>query len=170
MIPGTSEESLTLCAPSERPEDGLEDQDAVEAPPPVDLPTWTEDDLVLLAQTIYAEADICRPVRAKAAVAWCVLNRLDAGDYGDTIREVVTAPHQFAWTEDRPVVPEYIDLAEDVLQRWRAEKAGEEDVGRVLPAEYLFFDGDGWVNHFRITYENTGDEWDWTLPDPYGEG
>lgn len=133
---------------------------------------WTEDDLVLLAQTVYAEADICRTTAKKAAVVWCVLNRLDTGRYGDSIREVVTAPHQFAWAEDRPVVPEYIELAEDVLERWAAEKAGQEDVGRVLPAEYLFFEGDGWENYFDTSFpvDMGGDVWGWTLPDPYGEG
>lgn len=161
--------SLALCVPSERPEGVLKIPDELEAPPPVELPTWTEDDLVLLAQTVFAEADICRTVKEKAAVVWCVLNRLDDGGYGDTIREVVTAPHQFAWTEDRPVMPEYIVLAEDVLLRWRAEKAGEEGMGRVLPAEYLFFEGDGWANHFRVAYLDTGAEWDWSLPDPYGD-
>ena len=85
---------------------------------------------------------------------------------------MVTAPYQFAWTEDRPVLPELVELAEDVLIRWSAEKAGKKDVGRVLPVEYLFFDGDEWAeaNHFRTTYENTGAEWGWTLPDPYEEG
>lgn len=133
---------------------------------------WTEDDLVLLAQTIYAEADICRTQKEKAAVVWCILNRLDAGRYGDTIREVVTAPNQFAWSGDRPVVPEYIELAEDVLKRWAAEKEGQEDVGRVLPAGYLFFEGDGWVNHFDTSFpvDMGGNVWAWTLPDPYGEG
>lgn len=170
VITWDPEAMLALCVPSERPEGMTKTPDELEAPPPVDLPTWTDDDLVLLAQTVFAEADICRTVKEKAAVVWCVLNRLDDGRWGDTIREVVTAPHQFAWTEDRPVRPEYITLAEDVLQRWRAEKTGEEGVGRVLPAEYLFFEGDGWVNHFRVAYLDTSSEWDWTLPDPYGEG
>jgi len=171
VITWTPEEKLALCAPSERP-GGAEEipDDEEESPPPVDLPAWTDDDLVLLAQTIFAEADICRTTKEKAAVVWCVLNRLDTGRWGDTIQEVVTAPHQFAWTEDRPVVPEYIDLARDVLQRWRAEKAGAEGVGRVLPAEYLFFEGDGWVNHFRVAYLDARSEWGWTLPDPYEEG
>lgn len=154
---------LSMYEPGKRPED----THAAEAPVP-----WTEDDLELLAQTVYAEADICRTTREKAAVVWCVLNRLDAGRYGDSIREVVTAPNQFAWTEDRPVIPEYIELAEDVLRRWRDEKAGQEDVGRVLPAEYLFFEGDGWENYFDTSFPvgEAAGEWSWTLPDPYGEG
>lgn len=154
---------LSMYEPGKRPED----THAAEAPVP-----WTEDDLELLAQTVYAEADICRTTREKAAVVWCVLNRLDAGRYGDSIREVVTAPNQFAWTEDRPVIPEYIELAEDVLRRWRDEKAGQEDVGRVLPAEYLFFEGDGWENYFDTSFpvDVDGCVWGWTLPDPHGEG
>ena len=154
---------LALYGPGER----AEDTPATEGPVP-----WTEDDLELLAQTVYAEADICLTTREKAAVVWCVLNRLDAGRYGDSIRDVVTAPNQFAWTEDRPVVPEYIELAEDVLRRWRDEKTGQEDVGRVLPAEYLFFEGDGWENYFDTSFpvDVGGDVWGWTLPDPYGEG
>lgn len=154
---------LALYGPGEL----AEDTPATEGPVP-----WTEDDLELLAQTVYAEADICLTTREKAAVVWCVLNRLDAGRYGDSIREVVTAPHQFAWSEDRPVVQEYIELAEDVLERWAAEKAGQENVGRVLPAEYLFFEGDGWENHFTTTFPvgEAAGEWAWTLPDPYREG
>lgn len=155
--------TMALYGPGERPGD-------VSTTPGPEL--WTDDDLVLLAQTIFAEADICQTTKEKAAVVWCVLNRLDAGRYGDTIREVVTAPHQFAWTEDRPVIPAYIELAEDVLERWAAEKAGKKNVGRVLPAEYLFFEGDGWVNYFDDTFpvDMDGDVWAWTLPDPYGEG
>ena len=53
---------------------------------------------------------------------------------------------------------------------WGAEKAGEEDVGRTLPADYLFFEGDGAENHFRKEYEKTGETWDWSLPDPYEGG
>ncbi len=159
VISWTPEGFGALCVPTEPPEEGRE----AAAP-------WSEDDLVLLAQTIYAEAAICRTTRERAAVVWCVLNRLDTGIWGGTIREVVTYRNQFAWTEDRPVVPEYVELAEDVLLRWMAEKMGQKDVGRVLPAEYLYFEGDGRENHFRIAYRDTGAEWSWTLPDPYAEG
>lgn len=155
--------TLVLYGAGERP------GDVSTTPEPV---PWTEDDLVLLAQTIYAEAHVCKTTRERAAVVWCVLNRLDAGRYGDSIREVVTAPYQFAWSEDRPVVPAYIELAEDVLRRWAAEKEGREDVGLVLPAGYLFFEGDGRENHFTTTFPvgEADGEWAWTLPDPYGEG
>lgn len=88
---------------------------------------------------------------------------------GDTIAEVVTAPHQFAYDAGAPVADELRQLAEDVLERWRREKKGETDVGRVLPAEYVFFDGDGSHNHFRREYEHTGEYWGFEGENPYVE-
>lgn len=76
---------------------------------------------------------------------------------------------QFAYYESSPVTPELEALARDVLERWQAEQRGAEGVGRTLPEDYFFFEGDGLRNHFRKTYEKTGATWDWSLPDPYGE-
>lgn len=134
----------------------------------VQEPLWTQQEIEMLAKTIWAEARGVPSTARQAAVVWCVLNRLDAGGYGDTIAEVVSAPYQFAYSPDNPLSGEYIVLAEDVLLRWGAEKAGVEDVGRTLPADYLFFEGDGYENHFRKEYGKTGETWDWSLPDPYG--
>ncbi len=105
----------------------------------------------------------------RAAVAWCVLNRVDAQGYGmgDTIAEVVTFQGQYAgYSPAFPVTDELYTLAVDVLTRWERERTGETDVGRVLPAEYLWFDGDGVTNTYRDAYIG-GAVWGWTLPDPY---
>lgn len=131
---------------------------------------WTYQEIEMLAKTIWAEARGVKSTAQQAAVVWCVLNRVDAGGYGETIAEVVSAPYQFAYDPASPVTGEFLILAEDVLLRWGAEKAGEEDVGRTLPADYLFFEGDGAENHFRKEYEKTGETWDWSLPDPYEGG
>ena len=96
-----------------------------------------------------------------------ILNRYDAGIYGSSIEEVITAPHQFAYSEESPATAELIELADDVLQRWWAEKTGETNVGRTLPEDYFFFEGDGAHNHYRTTYEKTGETWDWSYTDPY---
>lgn len=118
----------------------------------------------LMARTIYAEARGCSTME-QAAVAWCVLNRVDAG-YGD-IEAVLTAPHQFAsWSGE--IEQEQLDIAADVLIRWEREKAGEADVGRVLPSEYLWFTGRAGHNWFRDTYEGDGSYWDWNCNNPYG--
>lgn len=43
---------------------------------------------------------------------------------------------------------------------------GEENVGRVLPAEYCFFTGDGRRNRFTTEWKST-DCFGWTLESPY---
>lgn len=47
-----------------------------------------------------------------------------------------------------------------------AERDGKENVGRVLPAEYCFFTGDGRRNHFTTEWKST-DCFGWTLESPY---
>ena len=53
-----------------------------------------------------------------------------------------------------------------MLSRREREKAGEKNVGRILPPEYMWFYGDGWHNHFRDSYRG-GNRWDWSLDNPY---
>lgn len=130
---------------------------------------WTYEEVEMLAKTIWAEARGVPSTARQAAVAWCALNRLDAGTFGDTLAEVLSKPYQFAYDPASPVTDEFLALADDVLYRWYLEKTGVEGVGRTLPEDYLFFEGDGLENHFRKEYEKTGDTWDWSLPDPYGE-
>lgn len=60
----------------------------------------------------------------------------------------------------------WLSLPADVLTRYRAERDGEENVGRVLPAEYCFFTGDGRRNHFTMKWKST-DCFGWTLESPY---
>ena len=103
----------------------------------------------------------------KAACVWCVLNRVDDPRFPDTVLEVLEAPYQFAgYSADYPVLPELATLAADVLIRYQAERDGETNVGRVLPAEYLYFTGDGRNNHFTIGWKDV-ETWDWSLQNPY---
>lgn len=127
-----------------------------------------EDDVIMIAKTLYGE---CRGVKSKmeqAAVAWCILNRVDSKGYacGESIEYVVTFPHQFAYDPDAPVWESLKEIAYDVLIRWHNEKQGAENVGRVLPAEYLYFIGDGKRNHFSIEWKST-EYWNWSLTNPY---
>ena len=122
-----------------------------------------KDAATYIAQTVWAEARGCSKTE-QAAVIWCILNRVDAG-YGDII-SVITAPNQFAYHATNPCTSEHYNLALDVLDRWEQEKAGVDNVGRVLPKSYLWFHGDGLRNHFRNAYKN-GTRWDWSLPSPY---
>lgn len=126
-----------------------------------------ETDVEYIAKTVYGEALIVKSDTRRAAVVWCILNRVDAKGYPNTIEGVVTAPYQFSgYDPDHPVTEELRDLAVDVLQRWNAEKNGETKVGRVLPEGYCFFVGDGFENYFTDEWKGT-DYWDWSLPSPY---
>lgn len=136
-----------------------------EPEPEVTPQPWTDEEVIVLAKMLWGEARGVSSDAEKAACVWCVLNRVDHG-YGD-ITAVVTAPYQFVgYREGNPVDDELITLCIDVLSRWYAEREGRVEVGRVLPADYLWFSGDGERNHFRNAYRG-GDRWDWSLPSPY---
>lgn len=129
-----------------------------------------EEEAVYIAKTIYGEARGCTATE-QAAVAWCILNRVDdeSGLWPDDVIGVVTQANQFAgYDPDHPVLSELHEVAMDVLERWQREKAGETDVGRVLPEEYCYFHGDGKHNYFRQEYEG-GPVWNWSLESPYEE-
>lgn len=131
-------------------------------------PTWqplSSHEVELIAKTIWGEARGVHSKTERAAVAWCILNRVDAT--GKTIEEVITEPHQFIGYDEQSECPqEFRDLAVDVLTRWQAEKNGTENAGRVLPADYLYFTGDGKHNHFTKEWRD-GDPYTWTLESPY---
>lgn len=129
---------------------------------------YTEDEVVMIAKLLYRECGDVPSDTEKACVAWTVCNRVDSDDFnGNTITEIVTTRHQFAYYCDTPVCDELYDLALDVLTRWNSERNGEVSVGRVLPKDYCFFFGDGLHNHFRNAYKGSYSIWDYSLPSPY---
>lgn len=137
----------------------------VESREPVKL--YTEADVDMLARLIYTEARGVASTTEQAAVVWVVLNRLDNPERVESsIVEVVCAPYQFDYRPWVPVTPEFRTLAEDVLERWQAEKQGRVDVGRVLPAEYQYFEGKNGRNWFSAEWRSD-DYWGWSLPSPY---
>ena len=126
----------------------------------------SRDDAYILALMAWGEARGCSDMEI-AATMWCVCNRCDA--WGKSVFEIVTAPAQFAgYHADTPFDDHIYRIAIDVLTRWELERTGAANVGRVLPAEYLWFTGDGCHNYFRDGWPD-GNVWDWSLPDVYGE-
>ena len=125
-----------------------------------------DTELDMLARLVYSEARGVDSEMEQAAVIWCVLNRVDAG-YG-TIKGVITARHQFAYSSRITVTDEFRALAQDVVTRWLLEQRGIENVGRVLPSDYLWFSGRNGHNWFRNAYRR-GDYWDWDCENPYSE-
>ena len=125
-----------------------------------------QDETIMLAKLIYKEARGVNSTAHKAAVVWCVLNRFDTGEYGESIKAVITSKHQFAWDPNTKVEDEFLELSNDILIRWLLEKEGFSNVGRVLPNDYLFFAGRNGLNYFRKNYHDK-EYWDWSLQSPY---
>ena len=160
--PNTVEIVPDLAVYSPEPEAATPELPAGE---PVKL--YTEADVEMLARLIYTEARGVRSKTEQAAVVWVVLNRLDNPNrLQKTIAEVVCAPYQFDYRPWAPVTDEFKALAADVLERWQAEKSGVEDVGRVLPPEYQYFEGWGGRNWFSAKWKS-GEFWGWGLASPY---
>lgn len=117
------------------------------------LPSWepAAEDVEAIARTLYGECRGAETVAEQEAVAWVILNRLDAG-YADTVLGVVSAPGQFAgYDPAHPLCPELVEVAERVLTMHHREQLGG-CVDRVLGPEYLWFSGDGERNTFRDSY------------------
>ena len=129
----------------------------------------SNDDIEIIAKTLYGECLVVKSDMERAAVVWVILNRIDSDDpfYPDTIEGVVTQKAQFAgYDADNPVIPELAELAKDVITRWHEESDGYGNIGRVLPTDYLWFEGDGKANTFRNAYIG-GEPWDWSYTNPY---
>lgn len=99
---------------------------------------------------------------------WTACNRVDSDDpfYPDDLESVIEQAWQFdGYTPNGEYTKADYDLAVDVFERWYREKHGETNVGRTLPADYLFFTGDGVHNYFRKT--QNGAIYVLDLPSPY---
>ena len=147
-----------------------------EEPEIVVVPLYTEQDVKVMAKMLYGECRGVPSVMQQAGCGWVVCNRYDSGDpfyrKCDSISDIITQYYgtddqQFhGYRESNPVTEELEALARDILDRWSAEKAGVEDVGRVLPKEFLYFHARDKRNIFTDDWRG-GSEWDWSLPNPY---
>ena len=127
---------------------------------------FTNEEIDHIAKTVWGEARGLSKTH-QAGVVWSILNRCDDGRFGKGVINVITAPSQFAgYRSDNPIDPEIRDLVVDVLDRYSQEKAGIDNVGRVLPKEYLYFRGNGKTNLFSEKL-NSNNTWDWSLESPY---
>lgn len=126
---------------------------------------YSDRDAVDIAKVLYKE---CRGVPSKteqACVAWTILNRVDL--HSSTVYSIIRSPGQYAFSESTIVDDELLSLAYDVLERWSMEKDGADNVGRVLPKDYTYFNGKNGRNWFRNSYSGSYSIWDYSLPSPY---
>ena len=133
--------------------------------PSIQVYTVPVEDIERMSKAVWGEARGCTPTE-QAAVVWCILNRVDDPRWPDTIEEVCITSQFNGYNPTNPVDPDIYTLTLDVYVRWVREHTGEQDVGRVLPASYCFFYGDGKHNHFQESF-GADEVWDWSLPSPY---
>lgn len=126
---------------------------------------YTEHDAIDIAKTLWRECGGVKSKTEQACVAWTIVNRADI--YGCSISEVVRAKGQYAFKENTKVYDSMLELANDVLERWNLERNGQEEVGRVLPKEYVYFAGRNGHNYFRNKFSGDFTYWDYSLPSPY---
>ena len=110
----------------------------------------------ICGRLIWGEAGGIQDYAQRAAVVWCACNRADAWDMN--IGEVLTVDQFHGLAINGEVPAEHVELARDVLARWTLEAEGWQDVGRVLPSRFLYFEGDGRINHFSTQYGG-GEYW-----------
>lgn len=123
---------------------------------------FSDDEVIMMAQLIDIEAGGVFPLYRRAAVGWTVTNRLDSGLYDQSsIGGIIAQEGQYAWYAGRSYDSVNYEIALDVLTRWADERiSGEQDLGRVLPKEFMSFYGDGEQNYF---YDREGNFWDFEV-------
>jgi hypothetical protein len=101
----------------------------------------TSGDIELLAKAVWGEARGCDPAE-QSLVIWTVLQRVDAGDYGDTIEAVLTDPRQFGgYRAKNPVDPEIYALCAREASKWASGDLPPTSIPYAPTRPYLFFDG-----------------------------
>ena len=120
----------------------------------------------------HGEAGGVPSMTERSGTLWISCNRVDSDDpfFPDSLEAVIEQRWQFdGYTPGGTYTQEDYDLAVDVFERWYREKHGETaaEVGRTLPADYLFFTGDGVHNYFTKTQNGTPYVWGSELISPY---
>lgn len=106
-------------------------------------PEWSPDpdDVVMASQTVWGEYR-GEDAEQRAAVVWCILNRVEDDRFPNTISEVVRQPHQFqGYSSNNPSEP-FADEVRDILMRWHEGEHG-------IDPSLCWFYGDGRINHYR---------------------
>ena len=107
------------------------------------VPAYTQQDMIDMADIMYWEACGISDEANIMGVGCVIRNRVDAG-WG-TLQQVMHAPNQFA---DFGGAPRYNQCGIDLWALAERVLNGE----RVIGPQYLYYGGDGHLNHFRTSY------------------
>lgn len=120
------------------------------------------DELAELAgRLIWGEGGGVQDDANRYATLWTAINRADA--WGGTLEERITEAHAFHGLATPGTVPEqHVNEAREIIALWQLEKDGwiiPDTFPAGLPVRFLYFEGDGRVNHFSAKYGG-GEYWD----------
>lgn len=111
-------------------------------------PEWSPDpnDVMMVSQTVWGEYR-GEDADQRAAVVWCILNRVEDDRFPNTISEVVRQPYQFqGFSPNNPSEP-FADEVRDILIRWHEGEHG-------IDPSLCWFYGDGKINHYRNAWRS----------------
>ena len=120
------------------------------------------DELAELAgRLIWGEGGGVQNDANRYATLWTAINRADV--WGGTLEERITEAHAFHGLAIPGTVPEHhINEAREIIALWQLEKDDwiiPDTFPAGLPVRFLYFEGDGRVNHFSTKYGG-GEYWD----------
>lgn len=165
-----AEKNTDIGSPQTSPATATVSSSTANSTPP--LVRYTENELTMMAKTMYGEARGL-PVVEIACVGWCILNRVDDSRFPNSIAGVITQKSQFSgWNSKNPTKSDggldLVALSRDVCNRWCWEKTGQQSVGRVLPPGYCWFKGFSGHNWFRKDNKaQAAGAWNYSWPSPY---
>ncbi len=130
--------------------------------------SFSEETNIKLAVLIEGEAKGQESLTEFSAPGWVVVNRTYFDECPDDIEGVIAQKGQFdGYTEGGTYSERSLWMAHDILARYDRELAGEEEVGRTLPKDYIFFYGDGEHNYFSVTEGGAAYVWGSECESPY---
>jgi N-acetylmuramoyl-L-alanine amidase len=112
---------------------------------------WTYDDVDVISRMVWGEArGVSR--NEQKLVVWTVINRLENGNYGNSLIGVVRAPSQFHGYSPRfPVTPEIREMVIEVLEAWEKSESALVYPPFATTPNYLYFGArrwNGWSHNF----------------------
>lgn len=131
---------------------------------------FPESTYVKGAIMVHGEAGGVASITERSGCLWIACNRVVNVRYPDSLESVIEQKWQFDGYDPNGTYTEAdYNLAVDVFERFYREQNGEspEAVGRTLPAEYIFFTGDGAHNYFTKEQNGTPYIWGSQLISPY---
>ena len=170
----TVERTYPVVQKAEKPIETIEAVEAIiEATvEPEETRHFPESTYIKGAIMLEGEAGGVKSLTEQSGCLWVACNRVDSSDpfFPDDLESVIEQACQFyGYTPSGEYSKESYDLAVDVFERWYRECNGEtaSEVGRTLPADYLYFTGDGEHNYFTKVQNGTPYEWGSQLISPY---